>query len=180
MSWTIMDNLVGLILRERKGCVVEIGVCSLGSGSTKILLKHAEAADVNFYTCDKHEKKNLQPTYEKHKHFLGKSFDFMEVFDDVPAVVFLDGCPEYDVAMTEVRFFLERLMDGGVIFVHNTHPSEERFLDRSRCADCYRVRQEMEREKDVDCFTWPYESIEYNAGLTMILKKPKNRPYYQE
>lgn len=180
MSWVILDNLVGLILRERKGCVVEIGVSSLKHNSTKVLLDHAKTAGVNFYTCDKNEKKNLQPVYEKHRHFLGKSFDFMETFNDVPAVVLLDGCPEYDVAIREVKFFLEKLMNGGVIFLHNTYPSGEKFLDRGACADCYRVRQEMEKEKDVDCFTWPYASVECNAGLTMILKKPEGRPYYQE
>ena len=180
MSWVILENLAGIILKNVEGCVVEIGVASLQHGSTKILYDHAKKAGVKFYTCDPHPRKIITPEYEWHKHFPIKSEEFIKIFDDTPALVFLDGCPEYDVVIKDVRFFLDKLAVGGGIFLHNTYPPEERFLDRGAAADCYRVRQEMEREKDVDCFTWPYPSIQHSVGLTMILKKPKDRPYYQE
>lgn len=174
-EWIILDSLVGVILHYRPGCVVEIGV---GEGfSTRVLFKHVKEAGVKFYTCDISSKINFD--YKKHTHFLGASFDFMNQFNDIPSVVFIDGCHSADLVFPEVKFFLEKLVEGGVIFMHDTYPDSEENLAPKRCSTSYEVRQYYEKlTQEVDCFTWPYTARGY--GLTMILKKEKNRPYYRQ
>jgi len=171
MRWVILKNLADIILKHRRGCIVEIGVGT----STIILLECAKLAKVKFYTCDK--QKNRQFEYNNHTHFLGTSIDFIKIFNDKPSVVFLDGCHDYNIVLKELNFFLDNLIEGGVIFLHDTLPPEEKYLVKSQCSDSYRIRQEFENRKDiVECFTWPYTAAD--KGLTMILKKSLNRPYY--
>ena len=171
-KWIILDALVGIILFYRKGCVVEIGVGS----STDILAKHAKKANVPLYTCDLN--KNISPLFNKHFHFNCSSLHFINQFDSIPSVVFLDGNHDYDVTIKEVEFFLDKMIIGGVIFMHDTYPPSEQHLTHKYCSDSYKLRQEYEKRIDiVDCFTWPYTSG--NCGLTMMIKKDPKRPYYK-
>ena len=171
--WTILDALVGVILFNRKGCVVEIG----SGESTNILAKYSKEADVNLYTCDLN--KNIPLFFNKHFHFQGSSFEFIKQFNDIPAVVFLDGNHDYEITSKEVEFFLEKLLVGGVIFLHDTYPPSKSKLVREHCSDSYRLRQEYEKRKNiVDTFTWPYTAGD--CGLTMIIKKSLDRPFYRE
>lgn len=174
-EWIILDALVGIILHYRPGCVVEIGV---GEGfSTRVLFKHVKDAGVKFYTCDINSK--IEFDYKNHSHFLGTSFDFMKQFNDIPSVVFLDGCHQAQIVLEEVEFFLRKLISGGVIFLHDTAAAEAKNLGPKGASTSYRVRQYYETLIDeVDCFTWPYTAR--NHGLTMILKKEKDRPYWRK
>ena len=174
-EWIILDSLVGIILHYRPGCVVEIGV---GEGfSTRVLFRHVKEAGVNFHTCDVNSKIKFE--YENHFHFLGTSFDFMKQFNDTPSVVFLDGCHHSEVVFKEVEFFLECLVPGGIIFMHDTAPASVKNLSPKGASDCYKVRQYYEKSvEEIDCFTWPYTARGH--GLTMILKKELNRPFYRE
>ena len=132
------------------------------------------------FTCD--IRKHCVTDYPKHKHFAMSSFDFMKECCAMklrPCLVFLDGCHDYDVVIEEVAFFLEALATHGVILMHDTYPPNERGLRRGANSDSYRVRQEIETWRDrVDCFTWPYTAGSH--GLTMVLKKAENRPYFRE
>jgi len=174
-EWIILDSLVGIILHYRLGCVVEIGV---GEGfSTRVLFKHVKDAGVKFYTCDINSE--IEFDYKDHFHFLGASFDFMKQFTDIPSVVFLDGCHHDEIVFKEVEFFLTRLVPGGVIFLHDTAAAEAKNLGPKGASTSYKVRQCYETLTDeVDCFTWPYTAR--NHGLTMILKKEKDRPYWRK
>ncbi len=172
-KWCIVDALVGIILRWRPGCIVEIGAQYGESilpkmNTTNVLIRHAKDTGVKYYTCD--IRRPVETTYENHEHFAGSSFDFMEQFDDKPSVVVVDGCHDYDIVIEEFKFFFEKLIDGGVMFFHDTLPGVEKSLAKSACGDSYRVRQEIERMWQVaDCFTWPYTAG--NVGLTMLLKR---------
>ena len=44
-------------------------------------------------------------------------------------------------------------------------------------ATTYKVRLEMEKRDDIWCLSFPYTA--QGRGLTMVLKKEKNRPYYR-
>ena len=172
-KWIILHYLTEVVLAHIKGCIVEIGI----GESTKILAGHAEKNKINFYTCDLN--RNCRKFCEKHVHFQGSSFDFMKQFNDIPSIVFLDGNHNYEIVSVEVEFFLEKLLAGGIIFLHDTYPPSEERLVKKYCSDSYRLRQEYEKRRDiVDCFTWPYTAI--NCGLTMIIKKSLNRPFYRE
>ena len=171
--WVILETLAEIILSCRRGCVVEIGAGS----STLILAKLAEKEKVHLYTCDL--GKDIPPIFNGHFHFHGSSFDFINQFDHHPSVVFLDGNHDHKITMIEVEFFLKKLVIGGVIFMHDTYPPTEKHLDIRNCCDSYKTRVEYEKKRDiVDIFTWPYTAG--NCGLTMIIKKDPERPYYRK
>ena len=188
-DWIILETLVPIILKHRKGCVVEIGI----GRSTLILARLAEEAGVNFYTCDINPKKineyqfqleAISCTKTKQLIYCLPSNEFMKKFDmeikERPAVVFIDGSHEFKIVMAETSFFMLNLLEGGIMFLHDTLPPSEEYvrMDYLGLGDVYRVRQVYERTGHrYDCFTWPYTAQGY--GLTMILKKPTNRPYYQ-
>jgi len=174
--WIILDRLADIILHHVEGCVVEIGV----GYSTRILAKHARDAGVKHYAIDKSHRrcKQLKANPEaRHDGLIiynGTSLDFIETFDDVPALVLLDGCHDAEVVMQEATFFLHKMAPGGVVFLHDTYLSEvwEKRLDNKNLfSDTYRVRWELENLKNVWCFTWPYTAD--GCGLTMVMKRPE-------
>ena len=183
-NWCILEALSGIILKCVPGSIVEVG-SSYGDSmyhrrkSTNVFAEKAMMARVPFYTCD--ISKQVEIDYTEHYHFSGSSLDFIEQFDKTGfAIVFLDGCHDYDVVIQEFYFFYERLNLGGVVFLHDTSPLREEMLDPGKCSDSYKVRQELEQKRDeLDCdvMTWPYSCG--RAGLTTVLKKDPNRPYYQ-
>lgn len=173
--WIIVDRLADIILYYVGGCVVEIG---LGK-STYILAKHAKKAGVKHYGVDTSEKKCIRlkhrlAEFEDHLTIYNqRSLDFIETFDDVPGLVFIDGCHKASVVMKEAMFFLDRLLPGGVIFFHDMFICEawaERYAERRKFTDTYRVRWELENLKNVWCFTFPYTAVA--CGLTMVMKRP--------
>ena len=172
-GWTMLERIVPVILYFRPNCIVEIGA----GASTTYLARQAEAYGVKLYSCDKSHLKNK--VYFKDHIFVQKfSRDFIKEFDDTPSVVLIDADHSYEVAKMEFDFFFEKLVPGGVIFLHDTMPPAENHLHQSACGDVYRLRQELEkREDEMDCLTWPYTAG--YSGLTMVLKKEKNRPTWE-
>jgi len=176
-GWIILERLIEPILNNRKGCIVEIGM----GASTPMFAKYAEKHKVKFYSCDKNSLKTGQPLFKGHSIFEGISFDFMKQFNDTPAVVLIDGCHDYAVVKKEFEFFLDKLMEGGVIFLHDTLPPKENYLASNMSSDVYKLRQEIEKKGyvlNIDVFTWPYTAID--CGLTMVIKKEKDRPYWRK
>lgn len=171
-GWILLERLVDIILFFRPLLVVEIGC----GDSTKVLAKATENAGVMFYSCDKAPRKNV--TYhDKHVHHQMMSEDFMEVFDDMPSIVLIDGDHSYAMAKKEFDFFFEKLVPNGVIFIHDTFPPHEEYLGHTGCHDVYKLRQELEQRTDeMDVFTWPW-TAKY-MGLTMVMKKDPERPFW--
>lgn len=164
-NWIIIDRLADIILRHVRGCIVEIGM----GVSTPILSKHANQAGVVLYSCDIDPKKAAMK-YDHHVVFCGSSFDFMDQFKGEPAIVFLDGCHEYEVVSKEARFFLPALLPNGVLFLHDSLPPNNRYTANDRCGTVYQLRHELEKDPRYNCFTWPYTAT--NCGLTMVMKRP--------
>ncbi len=172
-GWIILEKLVPIILYFRPFCIVEIGA----GESSPVLARIAERYGVKFYSCDiKHEK--YAKFFHGHIYKEMKSEDFIKEFDDTPGVVFIDGDHSYDVAKMEFDFFFEKLVPGGVIFLHDTYPISAEFLKPDLCFDVYRLRQELEKRTDeMDVFTWPYTAGYH--GLTMVMKKEEGRPFWE-
>jgi hypothetical protein len=119
-GWSILDALVPIIVFFRQGCIVEIGA----GESTKHLARIAELYDVTFYSCDKAPIKNF--TYTENHVFVQKfSHDFIDEFDDTPSVVLIDADHAYETAKMEFNFFFDKLVPGGVIFIHDNMPPSE-------------------------------------------------------
>ena len=157
--WRVIDSIAPIILDNVRGDIVEIGA----GRSTAILAKHAQAHSVQLFSCDIKGTKKL---FDDHHVYHCTSFEFLEQYKGFPSIVFLDGCHDYDVVKTEFLCLFTRLMVGGVIFMHDTLPPTKNHLHKEKCSDAYRLRKEIERDKNYMCFTWPYTAM--NCGLTMV------------
>ena len=172
-GWVILEALVPIIVFWRRKCIVEIGA----GESTPVLARIAEDYGVKMYSCDKSPRKK-QILFPNHVFIQKFSVDFMKEFNDEPAVVLIDADHDYNIAKQEFDFFFEKIVPGGVIFLHDTLPPSAWHTRDTACGTVYRLRQELEKRTDeMDCFTWPYTAL--FCGLTMVLKKEKERPYWE-
>ena len=172
MTWGIIEFIAPLILNQFDGCIVEVG----SGASTHMFNQIAGQKNVKFYSCDIREKKGATEKKSKlHIPMIMSSFEFMKVFNDTPAIVFLDGCHDYDVVSKEFYFFYEKLVPGGVLFIHDTLPDAENFMDHCACSDVYKLRLEIEKNPNIDIVTWPHPICGH--GLSMIFKKYRHNNY---
>ena len=184
-GWDIMDVLVPKILKYCPGDIVEIGV----GESTAIFAKHAQEVGVKLHSCDiemgGRYKVFDEELFGGHLCYNIGSKAFIKEYDGHPSIVFLDGDHRYATVKMEVDFFLPRLVDGGVMFMHDTMPRTEGFVRPPENfknigvlpGDAYKIRQELERNHHVDVFTWPYSALD--MGLTMVMKHTDKRPYWK-
>jgi hypothetical protein len=182
--WVLLEVLVPIVLYSIRGCIVEIGM----GESTKILTKYAEMFGVKYYGCDTNKWKcNSITDYQRAEIHNCRSFDFMKQFCDRPAIVFLDGVHRQKVVSVEADFFAEKLLEGGMLFLHDTYTAtkwiKRRFdkkgkkFDLSKIYyDMHKVRQALENREDFGCITFPYTAAE--CGMTLALKKQKYRMFY--
>ncbi len=171
-GWILLKALVPIILFYRPYCIVEIGA----GASTTYFAREAEKYGVKLYSCDKSPRKNVV-LFKDHIFVQKFSKDFIEEFDDTPSIVLIDADHAYEVAKMEFEFFFEKLVPGGVIFLHDTMPPSADFLESTACHDVYKLRQDLEKRDDLDCFTWPYTAG--FCGLTMVIKKEEGRPFWE-
>jgi len=150
----------------------------IGAGESSIVLgKVTERAGVELHTIDIKPQKKCR--YHKNHHYhLMRSEEFMESFDERPAVVLIDADHRYDAAKKEFDFFFEKLVPGGMMFLHDTMPPHEAFVRPTASGDVYRLRQEIEKRDDCDCMTFPYTA--QFMGLTVVLKHEENREYWEK
>ena len=182
-EWAILDNLLPIILYHRKGCLVEIGV----GVSTFFMCRHGYEYNRRVYSVDKNPQKlkkyGCTGIYDGHYPVFCKSEEFMEVFDEPCAAVLIDGAHEYDIAKKEFTFFYGKLVEGGVIFIHDTNPpvvdgdDPAALLHPIACGDVWRLRKEIEQNRDgMEVFTWPYTA--QWMGLTMVLKNESSSTHW--
>ena len=176
-GWHMLTYIVLGIMKYHKGPIVEIG---MGASSFELAYL-ARGAEEKLYSCDLKMGGMFnafpEKLFDNHICFIGKSEDFIKQFDDTPSVVFIDGKHDYEVVKMEGDFFLDKLKDNGVMFLHDAFPQQERLLAADpKPHDVYLYRQELERNPDYDVFTWPYSSL--MMGLTMVMKHKKDRPYW--
>lgn len=174
--WIIINRLADIVLNYVPGCIVEIGL----GRSTKILNKHAKnysrihyACDTNLRVCDFVRKECSNNLIIWH----GKSYDFINNFENIPALVFLDGRHDYKTLFMETKFFIDKLAVGGILFIHDTFLADkllERYQLKGKLTTAYRVRQIVEKMNSVYCITFPYTAN--NCGLTMVIKKEPYPP----
>ena len=182
-EWILLDRLLPVVLFHREGCLVEIG-CGV---STFWMCKSGYDFDRTVYTIDCNSQKLAKHSYNAlyggHKPIWCTSEDFIKQFDEPCAVVLIDGAHDYEIAKMEFDFFFGKLVEGGVIFIHDTYPpvaegdNPAALLVPEGCGDVWRLRGELEERRDeMEVFTWPYTAKW--MGLTMVLKKEKDRPVW--
>lgn len=112
--------------------------------------------------------------------YCGQSDDFFKNID-FPSIglAFIDGEHHYEYVKRDFENIFKLLVPDGYIFIHDTYPYEEGLVLGDYCADSYKMRQELEKDERVDCFTFT-KLVACNVGFCMVRKKPLNRPYYQQ
>ena len=94
-------------------------------------------------------------------------------------LAFIDGEHHYEYVKRDFDNIFKLLVPDGYIFLHDTYPYDESLVLGDYCADSYKMRQELENDPRVDCFTFT-RLVACNVGFCMVRKKPLNRPYYQQ
>lgn len=79
---------------------------------------------------------------------------------------FIDADHKFESCMTDFDFIYRYIQPGGHIFLHDTYPCEERFLDQGACNDCYKTPIRIkEKYPNIELVTLPL-----NPGVTIIRK----------
>lgn len=182
-NWAVLDLLADFILSNTEGDIFEIGY----GRSSKILNKYAYHYGRIHLICDTNKKKVDKATkhFKNISTYIGRSLDYIKKLSDFPiAIGMIDGEHIYETVMVEFDWIFERLSKNGMIFIHDTYPSKEEWVtDNNKFSgNVYKVRQELEKRDDLQIFTWPYGAAysDIECGLSMVMKKESNRPFYRE
>jgi hypothetical protein len=178
-------GLVGILgeiaMYTNQGDILEIGIGT----SSLYLTTLAKRYDRIIYHNDMDTTKFLygigtkQHISPNSNVFLGTSDEFFKNTKLTPlAFAFIDGCHEYEQAKRDFWNTVPYVVENGYILLHDTYPpfGEGWILD-NMCWDCYRLRQDLEKDTQFDCLSFPLHG---QIGFTLIRKKPLNRTYYQE
>lgn len=80
---------------------------------------------------------------------------------------FIDADHKFESCMTDFDHIYKYIQPGGHIFLHDTYPCDERFLDEGACNDCYKTPIKIkEKYPNIELVTLPL-----NPGFTIIRKK---------
>lgn len=181
-EWIVIDRLADVILSCVKGCIVDIGV----GLSTVILARYAKKFNRVQYSCDINQRvinKYIgNGLHDKHIIVNKSSLDFIDDFKQKVAIAFIDGWHKYDIVKQESEVMISNMVSGSIMFMHDTFPRTISLVstDGNRCGDVYRIRQELEKDNRVDTFTWRYRTQADRCGLTMVMKKDTNMPFYKQ
>lgn len=80
---------------------------------------------------------------------------------------FVDADHAFSSAYADFAHLYEHLQPGGYIFLHDTYPCAERFLEPGACNDCYKTPIQIKRSfPNAEVLTLPL-----NPGVTIVRKK---------
>ncbi|MHA2055617.1 MAG: class I SAM-dependent methyltransferase [Candidatus Hodarchaeales archaeon] len=180
-DWAIMDVLTPIILSHVKGCIVEIGI----GWSSIVFAKHSKDLNVKFYSCDKKKArcewlKEWEGFHDNIVIYHNNSFAFAKWLKETPAIIFLDGNHTTSIVEKEISLFLPKLATNGVMFLHDTCPWQstyEKKTAKGKDMQLYTIKNKLKKDPSLEVFTWPFTAA--SCGLTMILKKDMNEPWYR-
>lgn len=95
------------------------------------------------------------------------------------ALSFIDGDHNYEQVKKDFDNVMALTVDNGYVILHDTMPPIEEYTNENRCGTVYRLRQEIEKDPRYDIITLPV-GCAISVGLSIVRKKPQNRPYYNE
>jgi hypothetical protein len=181
----------------------EWNIVEIGCGESSIYLTQlARKFSRKIYICDIEHGKLINPmtvpgylhedsifvttgkpiSYE-HKgiHYGGSSDDFFkEVKFEKIGLAYIDGGHTYEQAKRDFDNIFKILEPNGVIILHDTYPPSEEFLSPdTACGDVYKLRKELEKRNDLDCFTFVFPTA-CGVGLTITRKHSTDGKYYHD
>ena len=192
----VLGDVALLVCKEAH--ILEIGVGESSIYLTELARRHKR----KIFHCDISEGKIVNPMtisgYLHENRILVKENLVTSEYKNYDAVLFHGTSdkffaqleiPKIGIAFIEgdhtafqVRKDFEnvfKLLDNnGIIFLHDMSAYEESLVLNDYCSDSYKVREELEKRTDIDCFTFP-KLLACNVGITMCRKKSKERFYFQ-
>ena len=198
--WGILGVLSDFVLHYTQGDIAEVGVCESSIFLTKMAKKYSRRAyhcDIqrsviencltvpdyfapdSYYAVSDQYDKNIPIRPGSALIYCGSSDEFFKnvVFTDI-ALGFIDGEHTYEQVKKDYENMLEHIVTGGYIFFHDTYPPSEAYLETNACGTVYKLRQDLEKDERVDCFTFTRSA--WDVGLTMCRKKINNLPHFQK
>ncbi len=201
--WGVLGVLSDFALYYNAGDILEVGVCESSIFLTKLAQKYNRAA----YHCDIQrsviENCLTVPGYFSNDYKLyyeGQSVDtnfgkigarqafiycgssdsfFKDVVFPPIALCFIDGDHSYEQVKKDFWNAFKYLIPNGYIFMHDTYPPNEQYLELNACGTVYKFKQELEQSRDLlEIFTFPRSA--WDVGLTVCRKKPDNLPYFKK
>lgn len=98
--------------------------------------------------------------------------EFFKTFNDTVDIIFIDADHHFEQVKKDFENSLKCLNRHGIIFLHDTDPYEESYLDQSRCGDSYKMHDWIkENHPELDLVTLPIGA----AGITIVTKNKDRR-----
>ena len=184
------------ILSSTPGDILEIGV----GESSVYLTALSKKYNRRIYHCDISPSKIINPmtvdgylssdcvyvtetagswAYARCILFAGSSDEMFKKLDISPiALGFIDGDHIYEQVKKDFYNVLNYIVDDGWIILHDGSPPSEEYLDENHCGGVWKLRKEIEENKDLDCITLT-RGCAMSVGLTLVRKRKKARVYFQ-
>jgi hypothetical protein len=98
--------------------------------------------------------------------------DFFQNFIEKVDIVFIDADHRFEQVKRDFENSLKCLNEHGIIFLHDTDPYEEKYIDPYYCGDSYKMHEWLdETHPELDHITLPVGV----AGITIITRKNDRR-----
>lgn len=195
----LLAVLADFYLNYSKGGIIEIG-----AGESTVYFSHLakkynrqayfcdiqQSIYVNALTVDGYFKddyvflKEGQPIEAYHNKrnviYTGSSDSFFRDLAPFPfiGVALIDGGHMYEQVKKDFWNVFPLIEETGAIFLHDTYPPNEDYLDENLCGTGYKLRQELEKDPRLDTFCFIRSAID--VGLLMVRKKAENLPYFRQ
>jgi len=98
--------------------------------------------------------------------------EFFETFTGMADIIFIDADHRIEQVKKDFKNSLNHLNEHGIIFLHDTDPYEEKYLDDKYCGDSYKIHDWIkENHTELDVITFPIGV----AGITMVNRNNDRR-----
>ncbi len=92
-------------------------------------------------------------------------------------IAFIDADHKFESAWEDFEDLWSHITDNGIIFLHDTYPTELSFLSPGLCNDCYKTPYSIKAKYSDQC---EILTLPFSPGLTMVRKLPKEPPEWLE
>jgi predicted O-methyltransferase YrrM len=147
---------------------VEYGVCN--GNTTTAIAPHCEMiwgvdnGDLN----DPHDLDNVLQNYEAFKMNTNEFDKILQERNPVIDMAFIDADHKWISAFRDFEALWPYIRNNGIIFLHDTYPMNEFFLQPNKCNDCFKTPEKVWEKYHNEC---EMLTLPINPGLTMVRKK---------
>lgn len=166
------SNFIAIIASIVKPNVyVELGLYE-GETLSKVLPYVNKCFGVDMQT--RPQLQNLENAY-KNKLEINycKTDDFFLNFNTKIDMAFIDADHCFESALKDLENIFKLLNDNGIIFIHDTDPINNNYIQPGYCGDSYKLIPLLEKRNDINIITLPLTE----AGLSIIMKKNSSRTF---